>query len=136
MNEWIFSAFVALLLWGLWGFFPKLATNHIDPKSALVYGALGMAIIGAFIFVFIGSGLQFHPKGFTFAILTGVAGVLGTLFFLFAVNKGKVSVVAAMTALYPLVTIMLASIFLGETPSFKQGIGMALALAAIVMFST
>lgn len=135
MNEWIFSALIALMLWGFWGFFPKLATNHIDPKSALVYGALGMAIVGSLVLVFIGSSLQFNMEGFTFAVLTGIAGALGALAFLYSVNKGKVSVVATTTALYPVITIILASAVLGESITPKQGIGILLAVGAITMFS-
>lgn len=136
MNEWIFSALIALLLWGFWGFFPKLATENIDPKSALVYGALGMAIVGLLVLIFVGSNLQFNLEGFTFAILTGVAGALGALAFLYAVNKGRVSVVTTTTALYPLVTITLASLILKEPISLKQSLGIFFALIAIVLFAS
>jgi len=135
MDEWIPFALAALVLWGLWGFFPKIAVNHIDPKSVLVFEVVGTAIVGFIVLFMMGFTPQFNVNGFTFALLTGLAGALGALFFLFAVSKGKLSVVAATTAMYPLVTIMLASLFLGETLTLKQGIGVILALSAIVMFS-
>jgi drug/metabolite transporter (DMT)-like permease len=41
-----------------------------------------------------------------------------------------------MSALYPVVTIALSYIFLHETISLKEGIGMVFALTAIILFAT
>jgi len=46
MNDWVIFAILALLVWGFWGFFPKLATNYISPKSVLVYEVIGAIIVG------------------------------------------------------------------------------------------
>ncbi|MHC5080458.1 MAG: EamA family transporter [Planctomycetota bacterium] len=49
--------------------------------------------------------------------------------------KGKASVVVPLTALYPVVTLVLVFVFLREPLTAKQGVGIALALAAMVLFS-
>jgi transporter family protein len=68
--------------------------------------------------------------------LTGVAGTLGTLFLLYALRQGgKASLVVPITALYPLVTIILAVLLLRERVTIQQGIGMALAVIAVVLLS-
>lgn len=36
MATWFIYAVFAFFLFGLWDFFPKLSTNYIHPKSALV----------------------------------------------------------------------------------------------------
>ena len=74
-------------------------------------------------------------KGATFAILAGIANLLGILFFLYAVSKGKVSVTVALTALYPIITILLASIILEETVNLRQSIGILFALVGILLMS-
>lgn len=135
MSDWFKFALLALLSWGFWGFFPKLATNSLDPRSALVYEVIGVAIIGLLALILVGFKPEFHTKGVTFAILAGIAGSLGALFFLFAVSKGKASVIVPMTALYPLVTILLAFLILKEPITIKQGIGIILALSAVVLLS-
>ncbi|HLC71605.1 MAG TPA: EamA family transporter [Candidatus Nanoarchaeia archaeon] len=132
-KEWFVFAILALIMWGLWGFFPKLSTNYINPKSALVYEVLGSVIVGVIIFFLVGFKPEVHPKGIIFALLTGIAATLGTLFFLYAVSRGKASTTVVITALYPLITIMLALLILHEPISLKQGIGMLLALAAIIL---
>ena len=135
MDEWFIFALVAVLLWGLWGFFPKLASNYLESKSLLVYEVLGVALMGFIIFASIGFKPQFHTKGFIFALLTGIAGTSGLLFFLWALSKGRASVVVTMTALYPLVTIVLASLILKEPITFKQGIGIIFALISMILLA-
>lgn len=136
MDKWISSALIALSLWGLWGFLPKLATEHIDAKSVLVFEVIGTIIAGLIVLFLIDFNPQFHVKGFTFAVLTGLAGALGALFFLIALKGAKVSVVATTTALYPLITIGLAALFLGESLTLKKSVGVVFALVAIVLFAS
>ncbi len=136
MNNWFTFSVIALLMWGLWGFFPKLATYYLDPMSILIYEIVGTIFIGAVILFIGGFKPDIHTKGIIFGILTGVTLTLGSLFFLFALSKGKVSVVVTMTALYPLITILLAFLLLKEPITIKQGIGILFALLAMILFST
>jgi len=135
MNSWQVPAILALLVFGLWGFFPKLAVNHISPASALVYEVAGASLVGLVIYLFPGFTLETEPRGILFAVLTGLCGMLGTLFFLAAAKQGRIAIVVSVTALYPLVTIILARIFLAEPLSVKNLFGMALALPAIALLS-
>ena len=61
--------------------------------------------------------------------------MLGALFYLFAMPKGKVSVIATLSALNPVITIALAYFILKEPITLKEGIGMIFALMAIVLFT-
>ena len=136
MNDWVIFAILALLVWGFWGFFPKLATNYISPKSVLVYEVIGAIIVGMAVLFLVNFKPEVNAKGITFAILTGIAGTLGALFFIFAVSRGETSVVVTTTALYPLITIILAFLILKEPITIKQGIGMIFAFAAMMLLST
>jgi transporter family protein len=123
-------------MWGFWGFFPKLTTRHINPVSGVVFETLGVAIVGAVMYVGMGSTLQVSSAGILYAVLTGMVGLLGAYFYLVAMTTGKVSVIVTLTALYPVITIGLACLFLKEPITVKEGIGMVLAVAAIVMLTT
>lgn len=136
MTNWFVSAVLAMVIFGFWGFFPKLAASYISPLSALVYQVAGGLAVGIIILFCIGFRPETHPMGVLFAVLTGVTGVLGTLFYYAAAGRGTLAVVVSMTALYPLVTIFLAFLILREPVTLKQFIGMLFALAAIVLFST
>lgn len=135
MQSWLIPASAALIIYGLWGFFPKLAVSYISPASALIYEIGGAMLVGLASLFWVGFQPETHPKGILFAVLTGVAGMLGTLFFFAAASRGKISVVVSMTALYPIITIILAAIFLHESITVQQVLGMLCAVAAIVLFT-
>ena len=137
MQSWLVYALIVLLLWGFYGFFPKLSVAHMGPKSALLFQTVGAIIVSLIVFIF---ALKFkaetNPKGMLFSILTGTAGTIGALFFLAALSAGgKTSVVVTLTALYPLVTIVLSVFLLNETITLVQVIGMFLALVAIIIMT-
>ena len=132
-NGLIFSLF-ALLCWGAWSFFPRLAVQHLNPKSVLMFGVLG-AVLVSIVMLFFGFKPEIHPQGILFSMLSGIAGIVGTLFFIYALTMGKSSVVIALTALYPLVAIFLAFIILKEPITMIQGAGILLALLSIILLS-
>ena len=69
-------------------------------------------------------------------LLGGAANGLGSWALFEALERGaKASVAVPLTALYPLVTIVLARIFLAETLTFRQWVGIALAIAGGAMLS-
>lgn len=136
MINWFPAALLALFSFGLWGLFTKLAVIHIDSKTALIYQALGVAVVGIIMLY----NMNFKPatdtKGISWALLTGFAYGIGCLFYFIAASKGKIITVVTLTALYPLVTILLACLLLKEVIHFKQGLGIVLAFIAIMLMST
>ena len=55
---------------------------------------------------------------------------MGFLAFFAAIEKGKVSTMAAMSSLYPVITIALSVLFLHEKVRPREGLGIACALLA------
>lgn len=135
MTQWLPAALLALFGFGLWGFFSKLALLYIDAKSALVFQTVGVMVVG-FITLML---LDFKPavdfRGLSFGLLTGLAYGIGCLFYLIAADKGKVTTVVTLTALYPLVTIILSYFILKEAVTAKQCAGIMLALVAIFLMA-
>src|SRR5688572_5256213 len=135
MIQWLPSAVFALFSFGLWGLFSKLALNHIDSKSALIFQTAGVLLVGILMLGL----LKFKPdtdmKGMGYGVLTGLAYGIGCMFYLFAADKGKLMTVVTLTALYPLITILLSYFVLHETITLKQFGGILLALLAIFLMS-
>lgn len=135
MTTWLPAALLSLLSFGLWGFFSKFAILYIDSKSALIYQTAGVIVISLIVV----SALKFKPahdlKGVGFALLTGLAYGTGCLFYFAAADKGKITTVVTLTALYPLITILLSYFILQETINLKQSAGIVLALIAILLMS-
>ena len=136
MKGWLLPAIFIPVVWGLWGLLPKLAVRHMSASHAMVYQVGGAVLFGLVLLAWIGFRPQVEPRGIVFAVAAGICGMGGAFLYLLAVSKGKVSIIVFMSALYPVVTIALSYIFLHETISLKEGIGMVFALVAIILFST
>ena len=135
MNNWFFWAMFSMIIFGAWGFFPKLAVGYISPQSAIIYQVLGGMLVGIVGLALVNFKPETHPTGILYALLTGITGVLGTLFYYAAASRGQISIIVSLTALYPLITILLAIIFLHETLVLKQYIGLCFAVAAIILLA-
>lgn len=136
MTQWLPAALLSLFSFGLWGLFTKLAIIHVDSKSALVFQTAGVLIVGVITL----SMLHFKPstdiKGLSYGLLTGLAYGIGCLFYFIAADKGKMITVVTLTALYPLITIILSFLLLRETVNLKQCMGILFALLAIFLMSS
>ena len=63
IKEWMWPTFGAFLVWGLWGFLPKLTTRYLDTKSAIVYEVFGAMLLGAIALFQLNFQLDVNPRG-------------------------------------------------------------------------
>lgn len=63
-------------------------------------------------------------------LLAGFGDITGNVFFVIATREGALAVAAVLTALYPVVTILMARIFLKEKLALSQNFGILLAVTA------
>ncbi len=126
---------LSILAWGVWAFLPRFAVTWADPKSAFIYQVIGGILTGLAVFLVMRPELGIDIRGIVPSVLTGVVGYLGLLFFMLAIRSGKVSIIAPLTALYPVVTLALAFIFFREKLNFVQMTGMALAVLSVILIS-
>jgi bacterial/archaeal transporter family protein len=82
-----------------------------------------------------GFRVQVDNLGIFYAVLIGIFGTLATFLFFIAITKGSISIILPLTSLYPIVTIFFSVLLLRESLSFKQSLGILLALVAIVLCS-
>ena len=136
MANWLTPALLAFVVWGFWAFLPKIATKYIDPKSIVFYEVVGAIIIGLIVLVSLDFKLQTEPRGVVLAIIVGALGLGGSFAYVYAVSKGPVGIISIFTALYPILTILLAYFILQEPITIKQGIGICFAMVAIFLLST
>ena len=71
---WVFTAVLALLFWGGWGFFQKLATNSMPPKSVYLLTVSGAFITALLVLFSLRFSVEVTPKGMGFALLAGLLG--------------------------------------------------------------
>ena len=127
---------LCLLFWGLWGFVLKLAYSNLSWTETYFLSTLASFIVMLVVVSYyraIPSSLNTYSVT---ALVAGVFGGAGYIFFVKALEHGKASVVIPLTALYPAVTAIIALIVLREKISLYQGIGIVLAIAAAILLST
>jgi transporter family protein len=133
MKDWMLPTLGAMLCWGVWGFIPKLTTRYLSPQSAIVYEVVGAICLAAIALVNLKFQPDVHPTGIFLAMMTGMLGFLGAFCFLSAVATGPVTLVATLSALYPVISILLAVALLHEPITLRQGFGIVLALVAMIL---
>lgn len=137
MSTWLLMIFLALILWGITGVTQKLSTNHISAEYSSVWFAVAFVPIA--ILVILAAGLDSvrqSPGIIVFASVGGILNGLGALTAFMALERdGKASVVIPLVALYPLVTVVVAYLFLGERVTPMQWLGVLMAVAAAMLLS-
>lgn len=137
MKESLLSfALVSILLWGLWGFLGKLAVQRIGLQASF-WNAL-ILILPITIYLLITKQLfplKIEFWGISLALLAGLASGLASVLFYIFLRKNPAGMLVALTALYPLVTIILSVIFLKEPLTVTKIIGFILALAALFLLT-
>ena len=132
---WLPYALLVLAGWGIWGLVQKPLTDETDVYSVafvqfgvtLSWG-LGMALARR-------QRLDPRTPGLKFATGAGLCAYSGSLAFLLAIDRASASLVVPMTAMYPVVTIILGVVFLNERLTISHKVGVVLSLAAIFFLS-
>lgn len=126
---------LCLLLWGLWGFILKLAYQNLSWIETYMLSSIASFVVMLFVVSYHGMGSLKLDNYTLTAIVAGLLGGGGYIFFIKALEHGKASIVIPLTALYPAITVILAYILLGEKLSIQQTIGIVLAVIAAFLLS-
>ena len=136
LPRWLLHSILTVLFWGVWGFIPrKLDTVSAEQSQVLsVAGLLPILVwLAARRDRLRGSRVR---RGCLLAAVAGLVGSAGNLCFYQLLNAGQsASTVVPLTSLYPLVTVLLAFLFLKEKLRPIGLLGIGLALVSIYLFN-
>lgn len=139
MPRWLVYSLLTVVLFGGWGFASRRLGDALTAEQTLALSTLGLLPILAWL----GRRLSHRlpppsrpPRGIAIALAAGVLMGLGNLGLYQLLRSGeKAATLVPLTALYPLVTVLLAVLCLGERLSLRQSGGIVLAAAAIYFFN-
>lgn len=136
-SSWMLLSIATVLLWGVWGLESKIVVDRISPWMNQVLFSVGLLPILAWMPFW--KNLRHttgDPRmGALHGLLTGIFGGIGNLTMYLALARGKAAIVVPLVGLAPLVTVILALIFLRERVNRAQAIGLVLAIIAIYLLS-
>ncbi|MGK7890475.1 MAG: EamA family transporter [Leptolyngbyaceae cyanobacterium] len=136
MPIWTLSAVSSFVCYGLWTITSKLTTQYIDPTVALMYVIIGNTITFLVLVLLTDVPWSFYPQGVGLGILTGILQHFAFFFYLVALSKGPLSWVSVMVGLYPALSVLFGTLVLQEALTLKQGVGVGLAIAAVVLIAS
>ena len=135
---WLVLSIATTLLFGAWAVLSKPASTRLGPTLTQALSTLGMLPVIALIARPGLRGLRTGRSavlGTAWAAAAGLIVGLGNIAYFRSFEAGGVALeVIPFTALYPVVTVVLAFLFLGERPTPTQAAGLALSAGAIGMF--
>ena len=135
MKIWYLYAVLTVITWGLWGVCSKIAANYAKPRQALLFQTVGIIAFALLVLALEKFKIEWSAPGFSWAALGGFLAFVGFLTFFAALDQGKASTVVTLSALYPLVTILLSIEFLHEKLTIRQGVGIVVALIASMLLA-
>lgn len=134
MPRWMVYSILTLLFWGAWGVLGKALGDALTPFESQALSTLALVPLIAVL-----ARRAKRPRGgrgLLYAFVSGLFAGGGNIAYYYALAAGgAASTVTPLTALYPIVTILLAVLFLREKMSLAQLAGIFLALASIYLFN-
>jgi uncharacterized membrane protein len=121
---------------GIGGLFVLLALGHRDAGLArvAVARATSIALLVAYAFLRRES-LRPAPGSLALILIAGALDMGANVLYVLSTRYGMLAVVSVLTALYPGSTVFLARIFLSETLSRMQWIGVGFAAAGVALIA-
>jgi drug/metabolite transporter (DMT)-like permease len=133
--EWLAWGLASVVTFGLWGVLVRRVVDALDWRLVALLSFPGYLLPLAGLWAAAPPELQGLSAGEgAGAVLGGVLAQSGVFLLYLSLDwGGKAAVVVPITALYPVVTIAGARLFLGESPSPAQVVGALLAALAVAM---
>lgn len=135
-TKWFLYSMAAVLSWTCWAFSAKFGSEQLPPNAEQFMAAFGFLLVGLVLLIAMRFRLDLNRRGVGYGVAAGVLLAVGSIALFAAYRTGaNTAVITTATGLYPMVTILLAIIFLKERLTRLQLLGVLFAIAAMVIFS-
>lgn len=136
MHIWLGFAVMALVLWGITGVTQKLSTNRISSERSFLWFCWAMVALSAAVLLVARPHWGLGRLVVACSVAGGALNGLGAWTSFRALESGgKASIVISLVSLYPLLTVVLAVLLLGERLTWMQSAGAVTAIAAAILLS-
>jgi uncharacterized membrane protein len=134
--KWFWYSILCMVCWGCWAILAKLGSYEIPAKASQFVFAWGTLPVAVVLLARRRFKLEKNAKGIFYGLANGVLATIGSWALFVAYRTGgNTSVIIAVTAMYPLLTVVLALLVLRERLTMLRVVGLVFAAAAFVIFS-
>jgi uncharacterized membrane protein len=133
--RWLGYALATTLLWGVWGAFTGVPSQHGFPET-LVYVVWALTMVPPALIVLARAGWKVRHDGraIAYGLAIGLLGAGGQMILFYAVKAGPTYLIFPLISLSPVLTIALSFVFLRERTGMMGLAGIVLAICALPLF--
>src|SRR5450432_444192 len=126
---------LTIFMWGLWGFFGKLALDHgMPPISIFIVEVIASVVTMLIVVTVRNTGWKHEIDVWNWrGVVSGITLALGLLAYYLALSRGQASIIVPLTAAYPAVAAILSFLFLNERPTILQWMGVLFVICGAVL---
>jgi bacterial/archaeal transporter family protein len=136
-EKWFWYSIASAFCWAGFAISARFGSKELPANTMQFVAAFGFLAFGIVLFATRKFRLEPNKRGAIYGTIAGVLLAAGGLALYAAYRDGSnTAVVTTATSLYPMFTVVLAVLFLHERTSRRQAVGIAFAVAAIVILST
>ncbi len=132
---WIPFITLTILFFGIGQVFTKIGTTRLGSPGMLLLLSLNMFIIYGVTWLIFNEDAPIGTIPFLYTILATILSATGYIFFYEAVERQRISIVGVVTAAYPLITVILAVLFLSEILTLAQILAIAFITISVSILS-
>lgn len=134
---WIPLTIAVFVMWGIQAYVMKVSTGLMNEESVFFYMMAGGAVLipVALVMTDFRQTINLGFRGPWLAALIQVLNSIGALSLVYALRYGKALIVVPMTALAPMLTVILSLAIYQVTPNSIVVTGLALSGAAILLMA-
>jgi len=130
-------AIIPMVLWGIAGFLQKVSTNDVSAElSALCFLAAMVPVAFGLLWLEPLDLRTLSSRAWIVLIALGLFLAIGNVAILAAfASNGKASIITPLGGLYPVISVPIALVFLGEKVGTREIVGILLALVSVAALS-
>jgi drug/metabolite transporter (DMT)-like permease len=124
-------------MWGLQAYFMKFATNRMKPESLFFYMAAAGLLLAPFAAAMtdFSRPINYGWRGAGAAAMIQVLNAIGALCIVYAMRFGKAIIVVPMTALAPVLTVVVSLVLYQVVPHPIVTAGLVAASIAMLLMA-
>jgi transporter family protein len=132
---WLPFSLATILFYGLGQVFVKETRTKISSANYLLLFSGNIGIIWAAYWLFFHESTSYETSAWLQAVVAAALSGAAYLTYYEALKHGKVSIVGTVAGAYAPWTILLALLFLGESMTYGEGLGVALVVGGMLLFT-